>query len=65
MPKLPIDYSKTLIYKIEHTKDENLLYVGHTTNWDRRKCKHKNACKNEKYKIHNLQISQMIRKNGG
>ena len=32
MPKLPIDYSKTLIYKIEHIKDENLLYVGHTTN---------------------------------
>jgi len=57
MPKLPIDYSKTLIYKIEHIQDDNLLYVGHTTNWDKRKCKHKNAC--------NLKLCQMIRENGG
>jgi len=65
MPKLPIDYSKILIYKIEHINNEELVYVGHTTNWDKRKCMHKNACTNEKYKIYNLKVYQMIRANGG
>ena len=32
MPKLPMDYSKTIIYKIEHIENDNLVYVGHTTN---------------------------------
>ena len=27
MPKTPIDYSKTIIYKIEHIEDDNLVYV--------------------------------------
>ena len=65
MPKSPIDYSKILIYKIEHINNEELVYVGHTTNWNKRKCMHKNACKNEKYKIYNLKVYQMIRANGG
>ena len=65
MPKTQIDYSKTIIYKIEHIEDDNLVYVGHTTCWDKRKCKHKNACMNEKYKKHNLKVYQMIRENGG
>ena len=65
MPKTPIDYSKTIIYKIEHIDVDNLVYVGHTTCWDKRKCKHKNACINEKYSIFNLKIYQMIRENGG
>ena len=35
------DYSKIVIYKIQHLKDESLLYVGSTTNFTRRKCEHK------------------------
>ena len=34
MPKIPVDYSKTQIYKLVHkndTDDQN-IYVGHTTN---------------------------------
>ena len=41
MPKLPMDYSKCCIYKIEHVDDESLVYVGHTTSFDKRKTKHK------------------------
>ena len=41
MPKTPIDYSKCCIYKIEHIENDNLVYVGHTTNWDKRKTAHK------------------------
>ena len=65
MSKTQIDYSKTIIYKIEHIEDDNLVYVGHTTCWDKRKCKHKNACMNEKEKGYNYKLYRMIRDNGG
>jgi len=66
MPKIPMDYSKTIIYKIVcndlSIKD---CYVGHTINMTKRKCCHKSACNNEKDKAHNLKIYQIIRENGG
>ena len=65
MPKTPVDYSKTVIYKIEHIDDESLVYVGHTTNWDKRKYEHKNRSKNEKGFSFNCKLYQMIRENGG
>ena len=65
MPKTAIDYSKTIIYKIEHTENDDLVYVGFTTNWDSRKCEHKRNCNNEKKKRHNSKIYQMINENGG
>ena len=65
MPKTQMDYSKCCIYKIEHIDAENLVYVGHTTNFNKRKCEHKSRCKNEKDKKFNLKLYQMIRKNGG
>ena len=65
MPRTAIDYSKCCIYKIEHLEDENLVYVGHTTNWDKRKCEHKHRCNSEKSDKHNLKLYQMMRENGG
>jgi hypothetical protein len=65
MPKLPMDYSKCCIYKIEHVDDESLVYVGHTTSFDKRKTKHKSSCYNENGKQHNYKLYQMIRDNGG
>tara|TARA_R110001632_G_C11248074_1_gene408515 strand:+ start:334 stop:927 length:594 start_codon:yes stop_codon:yes gene_type:complete len=65
MPRLNVDYSKTVIYKIQHNDDETLLYVGSTTNFNKRKSQHKNACKNESDKNHNLKVYRMIRENGG
>ena len=65
MPKTPVDYSKTVIYKIEHIDDESLVYVGHTTNWDKRKYEHKNRSKNEKGFSFNCKLYKMIRENGG
>jgi len=65
MPKLPIDYSRTLIYKIEHIENESLVYVGHTTNWDKRKRKHKYSSNNKKSKKYNRKLYQMIRNSGG
>jgi hypothetical protein len=65
MPRLSVDYSKTVIYKIQHNEDDTLLYVGSTTNFNNRKSRHKNACKNENDKKHNLKVYKMIRDNGG
>ena len=65
MPKTPIDYSKTIIYKLEHIENEDLVYVGHTTSWDEHKYQHKSRCNNEKDKKFNLKVYQMIRENGG
>ena len=65
MPKVPMDYSKCSIYKIEHIDDESLVYVGHTTCFNKRKTAHKSNCKNENYKYYNIKVYQMIRENGG
>ena len=66
MPRQPIDYSKTIIYKIV-CNDLNVTetYVGHTTNFIKRKCGHKSNCNNEKSKNHNFKVYKIIRDNGG
>lgn len=66
MPRLPIDYSKTIIYKIV-CNDLNIcdLYVGSTTDFIRRKNEHKRCCNNEKSKKYNRKVYQTIRANGG
>jgi len=66
MPKIPMDYSKTIIYKIV-CDDPNVkdCYVGHTTDMTKRKWAHKSVCNNEKNKGHNLKIYKIIRENGG
>ena len=63
MPKSIIDYSNTIIYKI-FCKDPEVtdIYVGHTTNFIKRKYQHKimSASDNNQLKIY-----EIIRKNGG
>lgn len=65
MPRKPIDYSKTVIYKIQHIEKEELLYVGSTTNFITRKSSHKSTCNNINNKQYNFKVYQMIRGNGG
>ena len=67
MPKTPIDYSKTIIYKLVHKEDyDNVnVYVGSTTDFIKRKNQHKNSCINEKQKGYNEKKYQYIRDNGG
>lgn len=63
MPKKEIDYQKSVIYKIEHLEKPELLYVGSTTDFIKRKNTHKSRCNNEsKYNNH---LYKMIRDNGG
>ena len=66
MPKIPIDYSKTIIYKIVcNDLNVNQCYVGHTTDMTKRKWGHKSVCNNDKNKGHNHKIYKIIRENGG
>jgi predicted GIY-YIG superfamily endonuclease len=60
MPRKIIDYSKTVIYKIQHIDKDELLYVGSTTDFRRRKNRHKSDCKRGTIKLY-----EMIRDNGG
>jgi hypothetical protein len=65
MPRLPIDYAKTVIYKIVcNNLNITECYVGHTTDFVRRKQGHKNRCINEKGKKYNLKLYRIIRDNG-
>jgi hypothetical protein len=66
MPKIPMDYKNTIMYKFV-CNDLNVTdcYVGHTVNMTKRKCWHKFACNNEKSKGHNRKIYKIIRENGG
>jgi hypothetical protein len=66
MPKVNVDYSNTIIYKIA-CKDQTIkdIYVGHTTNFTQRKYAHKTNCINEKSTNYKLKVYEFIRNNGG
>ena len=66
MPKLPMDYSKTVMYKL--VCNDLLItdcYVGHTTDFIRRKYEHKKRCCNENQEAYNLKVYKCIREHGG
>jgi hypothetical protein len=65
MPRTPIDYSNTIIYKI-CCKDITItdIYIGHTTNFYKRKNAHKNRYDNPNTKYY-CYVYQFIRNNGG
>ena len=67
MPKKSVDYSRTVIYKIQHIEKENLVYVGQTTNFNKRKHAHKRMaiCDHPTWKDCNTRIYKMIREHGG
>ena len=63
MPKIPADYSKTVIYKLCCLDPSiNEIYIGHTTNFTKRKNQHKISINNEKNNSH---VYQFIREHGG
>ena len=66
MPRTNINYQKTIIYKIV-CNDLNIkdVYVGHTTEFTKRKNSHKNRCNNPNDKKYNLKIYKTIRENEG
>jgi hypothetical protein len=61
-----MNYNNTVIYKIV-CDDLNIkdVYVGHTTNFSKRKTSHKSACNNVNSKSYHLNVYQCIRDNVG
>lgn len=66
MPRLPIDYSRIIIYTIK-CKDDNITeeYIGSTINFIERKSQHKSSCNNENNKYYKQLKYKFIRDNGG
>jgi hypothetical protein len=65
MPKTPIDYSRTHFYKLCCRNPEITdIYVGHTTDFTRRRRLHKSTCCNENANHHNYNVYKYIRENG-
>jgi hypothetical protein len=59
------DYSKTIIYKLINYDYPELVYVGSTTNFTKRKQQHKATCFNSNGKRYNLKVYVSIREKGG
>jgi len=66
MPKIKIDYSNTIFYKI-YCKDTSVkeLYIGHTTNFVQRKYAHKQGCINDKSANYKCKLYNVMRNNRG
>jgi hypothetical protein len=65
MPKQVMNYQNNIIYKIQHKSIDELIYIGSTTNFAKRKYKHKTACNNENNTEYKTKKYVMIRENGG
>jgi hypothetical protein len=59
------DYTKTIIYKLINYDYPELVYVGSTTNFTKRKQQHKESCLNEKHKKYNYKVYVNIREYDG
>ena len=60
-------FENSVIYKIVHKDDQDnqMIYIGSTTNFRGRKYEHKGNCCNENKKEYNFYVYQYIRENGG
>ena len=66
MPRINIDYSKTIIYKLVcNDLNINDLYVGSTTDFTERKYRHKYNSSSTSNKECHLKVYKFIRQNGG
>jgi hypothetical protein len=66
MPKVEIDYSNTIFYKIYCVNPDIIdIYIGHTTNFIQRKHGHKQCCINTKSINYNSKLYKYIRSHGG
>ena len=66
MPRKPIDYTNTIFYKIV-CKDFNItdIYIGHTTDFSKRKNHHKYAFTHEDSNNGQCYLYTFMRENGG
>ena len=64
MPRPP-NLDNCIIYHIREIESRHVAYVGATTNFTKRKCKHKSSCNTVSNKDYNTPIYAHIRETGG
>ena len=66
MPRTQINYDNTYFYRIV-CKDLSItdFYIGHTTDFRRRKTQHKTSCNNKNGRSYKIEFYQFIRANNG
>ena len=57
-----VNYNHNVIYKIQHKNNENLLYIGSSTDFNKRKKSHQYCCNHTEY---NNTLYTIINNNGG
>jgi hypothetical protein len=61
-----VNYNKSTIYKLCCNNLEiKEIYIGSTTNFNKRRNAHKSDCNNKEKRSYNLYVYQFIRSNGG
>ena len=66
MPRIEINYQNTVIYKIVcNDLNVKVVYVGHTTNFTKRKYRHKSNSQNLNGNEYEYKIYKTIREYGG
>jgi hypothetical protein len=58
MPKLPTNYQKIVLYKVQHKEKEDLIAFNYTTEYTKRKYNHKHGRTN-------TPTDWLLRENGG
>lgn len=58
MPKRPTNYTKTVLYKIQHRENQDLIAFNYTTEFIKRKYNHKHG-------ITSTPTDWLLRENGG
>jgi hypothetical protein len=51
--------------KVPNEELKEFKFIGHTTDFNQRKYKHKSTCNNENNKHYNLHVYKFIKENGG
>ena len=60
-----VNFSNNVVYKIKHITNNDLFYIGSTTNFERRMMQHKQSVNNVNSPDYNSRKSKVIRENGG
>jgi hypothetical protein len=59
------DNTNTIIYKIQHKENKELIYIGYTTNFKKRQQEHKLKCKDQINFKRPSHLYKIINSNGG
>jgi len=65
MPANPVNYNNTILYKIEHTTQPELFYIGHTTQFNKAKNRLSTLMKTPATTGKYRRLYNMVSENGG